>query len=269
MCWRCTLERRSGIAVSGPYAEGVVVLSHATVRLYGDLAAFLPQHERSTEITFGVPGSIKDAVEALGVPHTEVDVVLLDGEPVGWEARLRPGARIAVYPWFHRFDVAGSSPVHVPIPDPARFVADVHLARMARYLRLAGCDVLHSNDYDDTEIVDIALAEERIVVTRDVGLLKRAAVRNGYFVRAVAALAQASEVVRRFGLAASLRPFTRCMACNGVLEMATEKQLGDQIPAAAAASHSEFHRCPQCGRAYWKGSHHRRLREIVDALRLA
>jgi uncharacterized protein with PIN domain len=241
-----------------------VVISRATVRLYGDLATFVPERTSSIEVRFGVPGSVKDAIEALGVPHTEVDLVLMDGEPVGWGTRLRPGARVAVYPWFGHLDLSGVSPVHVPVPEQRRFVADVHLARMARYLRLVGCDVLHRNDFREDEIVDLATVGDRIVLTRDVGLLKRSAVRHGYFVRSLAAVVQAGEVVRRFDLVDGFRPFSRCMACNGVLADVTGHELGDRVSPPEA--HGERRRCPECGRTYWRGSHHRRLQEIVEAL---
>ncbi len=241
----------------------------ATVRLYGDLALFLPGRTSSTVVGFGVPGSVKDAIEALGVPHTEVDLILLDGEPVGWDERLRPGARLAVYPWFGRFDLAGTSPVHVPLPEPIRFVADEHLARLARYLRLAGFDVLHQRGLREERIVALATAERRIVLTRDVGLLKRAAVRHGCYVRATAPLAQGSEVVRRFDLASRMAPFTRCMACNGELEVATVREVEGAVPPRVARVNHEFRRCRDCGRVYWSGSHRRRLDEIVATLRAA
>ncbi len=235
----------------------------ATVRLYGDLNWFVPERASTAVVRFDVPGAVKDAVESLGVPHTEVDLVLLDGEPVGWEARLHPGARVAVYPWFGHLDVAGISPVHVPAPDPVRFVADVHLARLARYLRLVGCDVLHDPGSSPHEIADLSVAEQRIVLTRDVGLLKRGAVRHGYYVRATAPLAQAIEVVGRFSLASSIAPFTRCMACNEELEAATADEVAGAVPERIGRLHHEFRRCRGCGRVYWDGSHRRRLDEIV------
>lgn len=152
---------------------------------------------------------MKDAVEALGVPHTEVDLILLNGVSVGFDEALHDGDRVAVYPVFEAIDVAGLTRLR---PEPlrvVRFVADVHLGTLARYLRLLGFDTLWRNDLDDDEIIDLSLAEKRIILTRDRGILRTGRVSHGYRLRATQPLLQLEEVVRRLDLERLIAPHTR------------------------------------------------------------
>ena len=198
------------------------------------------------------------------MPHTEVDLILVDGESVDFGYQLRGGERLAVYPAFERLDITGLTRLRpVPLRDP-RFVLDVHLGRLARYLRLAGFDTTYANDYDDATVVRIALAERRIILTRDVGMLKRRAVTHGYWLRNTAPRAQLREVVAAFDLVARARPFTRCMQCNGTLRDAARAEVLDQVPAAIAREHDRFRVCDDCGRVYWRGSHYDRLVRLLD-----
>ncbi len=162
-------------------------MTHPTseFRFYEELNDFLPVESRRRTITVELDRgrSVKDAIESAGVPHPEVDLILVDGESVGFDRVLRGGERVAVYPVFERLDIGPL--VHLrpaPLRDP-RFVLDSHLGKLARHLRLAGFDALWDKDYADEEIVRISLAEKRIILTRDIGLLKRGAVERGYFVR--------------------------------------------------------------------------------------
>jgi len=149
------------------------------------------------------------------VPHTEIDLILVDGRSVRFDRRLRGGERIAVYPEFERFDI---SPLHRLRPKPLReprFVADVHLGTLARFLRLLGFDTRYGNGLDDAELAAITSREKRILLTRDVGLLKRKAVVRGQWLRSHDPEQQVMEIVEALHLKRLLRPFTRCMACNG------------------------------------------------------
>lgn len=241
------------------------------LRFYAELKDFLSAEQRSGTVTrtFDVPGNVKDVIEGCGVPHTEVDLILVNGESVDFSYRVADGDRISVYPVFEAFDL--SSVVRVrpqPLRD-VRFVLDVHLGRLAGYLRLLGFDTVWSNVWSDHELVGISTGQGRILLTRDVGLLKHGSITHGYFVRATNPRRQLTEVVRRFHLAGSLSPFTRCMECNGSLEPAEKADIADRLPPATRRHFDEYRTCSTCESIYWRGSHYRRLNEIVEDARRA
>ncbi len=234
------------------------------VRCYAELNDFLPlpRRRRAFSHTFAVAGSVKDALESLGVPHPEIDLILVNGEPVGFDRLLSPGDRVAAYQRFRRLDVSAVSPVHVPPAAEPRFLLDGHLGRLARYLRLLGLDAAHQAQAEDAQLAAAAAAEDRTLLTRDLDLLKRSVVRRGYRVRSTDPEEQAVEVVRHFGLADVLQPFTRCLPCGErLVEAAAAEAAG--APPGVAARHADYHRCPGCGRLYWRGSHFPRLTALA------
>ena len=234
------------------------------IRCYGELNDFLPfpRRQRAFSHVFTVAGSVKDTLESLGVPHPEIDLLLVNGEPAGFDRLLASGDRVAAYPRFRRLDVAAISPVHVPLPTEPRFLLDGHLGRLARHLRLLGFDTAHQAQADDAALAATAAAEDRILLTRDLDLLKRAVVRRGYRVRCPSPEEQLAEVVRQFDLASRSAPFTRCLPCGERLVAATADEAAG-APPSVAARHTEYRRCPACGRLYWRGSHYRRLAALV------
>jgi uncharacterized protein with PIN domain len=198
--------------------------------------------------------SAKDAIESLGVPHTEVGGLSIDGRAAGLEDLLRGGERLAISAQPEAAD---------PAPEAPRFAADVHLGKLARHLRLAGFDCLWSKDWDDDALVAAAVADKRVVLTRDIGILRRRAVTRGRFVRAVESEAQLAEVVRAFGLRAQLRPFSRCRECNVPLENVSKDDVEALLPEKVRALYTRFRRCPGCKRIYWEGTHFERLRAVL------
>lgn len=238
----------------------------AEIRCYGELTDFLPVECRGRTIPyyFSVPGSVKDALESRGIPHPEIDLLLVNGEPVGFSYLLADGDRVAAFPRFRRLDISPVSPVHLPLPEEPRFALDGHLARLARYLRLLGFDAAHSPEAGDAALARQAADEGRILLTRDLDLLKRRVVRLGYRVRNTRPRLQLAEVAGQFSLAQRSRPFTRCLACGETLAGASAEEVTGRVPAGVAARHRTFHTCPGCGRIYWPGSHHRRLTALVE-----
>ncbi len=237
----------------------------ATFRFYAELNDFLPEERRQREFTYEFSGSpaVKDAIEALGVPHVEVDLILVNGRSVPFSYRLQPGDRVAVYPMFESLDI---SPLTRLRPQPLRrptFVADVHLRKLARLLRLLGFDVVFRDDADDPELVELSVREGRILLTRDRQLLKHGALTHGYFVRSERPVEQAREVIRRFDLAGQVRPFTRCLECGGPLERVAKEQVLERIPPRTAAWLDEYVLCQGCGKLYWRGTHYGRLEHLV------
>ena len=240
----------------------------ATFRFYGELGGFLPRARRGRAFAASCAhaASAKHMVEALGVPHTEVGLLLVNGESSGFERPLEEGDRVAVYPNFGRFDVASLSRVRPVSGAAPRFVADAHLGGLARLLRMAGFDTLYDNRYRDEEIVAIALDEDRVVLTRDRALLKRRAVEHGCYLHAIKPAAQLRELFGRLGLAASTRPFSLCLHCNLALRAADKAAVLDGLPPSVRALHEEFQACDACRRVFWKGSHHKRMRALLDAV---
>ncbi len=239
----------------------------AQFRFYEELNDFLAPARRKQPFDYAFNGtpSVKDAIEAIGVPHTEVDLVLIDGESVDFARRLRGGERVAVYPVFERLDIASITRLRpTPLREP-RFVLDVHLGKLARYLRLLGFDTLYRNDYHDAAIVELSIGQARIILTRDRGLLKHGAVTHGHWVRATAPALQLREIVSAFDLAGSSQPFTRCMSCNGVLREIAKEDVTDRVPPRVALHFDRFVQCGDCGRVYWPGSHYERLRRLIAA----
>lgn len=241
----------------------------ARFRFYAELKDHLPPEQRSSGIVekqFLLPASVKDMIESLGVPHTEVDLVLVNGESADFSRIIRDGDRISVYPVFESIDIAPVLRVRPqPLRDP-RFVLDVHLGRLAGYLRMLGFDTRYTNSADDHDLVRISTQERRILLTRDRGVLKHAAVTHGYWVRATDSRRQAAEVVERFDLARLIRPLTRCMVCNHPLRTAGKDEVRDRVPERVLESCDAFRECPECRRVYWEGSHTRRMRNWIEEL---
>jgi uncharacterized protein with PIN domain len=247
------------------------VTGHVEVRAYAELNDFLPPdvRGRTWRRPFRPHQTVKDIVEAAGIPHTEVDLVVVDGEPVAFDHRPVPGDRLAVYPVFERLDIGPIGRLRpAPLRDP-RFVADVHLGRLARLLRLVGFDTRWRNDLTDGELAAIGGREHRIVLTRDRGLLKRRQVTHGLFVRSDRPEDQAVDVLRRLDLGERLAPFTRCLRCGGALAPVPKSDVLDRLEPRTRAHVDEFHRCRACDHLYWRGSHHRFLVDQVDRIRAA
>lgn len=241
----------------------------ACLRFHGDLAG-LAGHTREPGVTVvRAPGhrAVKDAVEACGVPHTEVDVLLADGASVGFAHRLTAGATVDVYPPSVPPSAAVASRVR-PEPLPAdRFLADVHLQRLARLLRLVGLDARCDADADDPHLAETAVATQRWLLTRDRRLLMRRQVTHGYLVRAHAPRAQLREVVARFDLAGALIPLTRCARCNGELHPASRDEVAHRLEPGTRAAFDTFARCDGCGQVFWRGAHAEALDELVASVR--
>lgn len=240
-------------------------------RFYAELNDFLRPSDRERPLMVDVASgtSVKDLVESLGVPHTEIDVILVNGVSVDFAQQLADGDRVSVYPTFEAIDVTPITRLRPRALRTPRFVLDVHLGRLARQLRLLGFDVLWRNDASDRELARLSTQQRRILLTRDRGLLKRREVTRGYFVRETARGCQVEEVLRKFDLFNAIQPFGRCLECNGLLEPVAKADVVERLPPRTRRDYDEFQRCKGCGRVYWKGSHFDALRAVVDDVRRA
>jgi hypothetical protein len=247
---------------------------HAVFRFYGCLNDFLPAADRQSDVRYAFWGrpAIKDAVEAQGVPHPEVDLIVTNGRPVGFDASLAAGDRVSVYPWIKHLDRPDAA-LRPSWPSPLRFLCDVHLGRLARQLRMLGLDTRYDRDLSDAVLARLSDEETRVLLTRDLELLKRARIDRGAFIRSDAPTQQFAEVVRRFPVgSAAIDPFSRCLDCNASLQPADEAVVAETVPPHARRVNDAFWRCPSCDTVYWEGTHvermRRRMRRVLDKVNL-
>ena len=220
----------------------------AEFRFYEELNDFFPPEQRKRTMHYrfsGHPG-IKDPIEVFGVPHTEVELIVVNGQSVGFDYQLQAGDRVAVYPVFESLDISPLLRLREKPLRNTRFIMDVNLGKLAKHMRLLGFDSLYRNDYRDAEVVDIAVNEQRIVLTRDRRLLYAKHISHGYWVRAVDIESQVDEVLRRFDLYGSIQPFVRCLVCNGMLTAVAKADILDRLEPRTRLYYEVFHRCADC-----------------------
>lgn len=246
-------------------------MSEIAFRFYAELNDFLPGARRQTTFAYPLngPQSVKHLIEALGVPHTEAALILANGEPATFAYRPQPGDRIAVYPDFTGIDIRSLPALRPPLPQPIAFLADNHLGRLARYLRLLGLDVAYGNQLSDEELAQSAQDEARVLLTRDRGLLKRRQVVFGCCLRSHDPKEQLFDVLRRYDLFRQLKPWTRCLRCNGMLQTVEKSTVLDLLESKTKLYYDEFRRCGACGQVYWQGSHFGELARLVKEVQEA
>jgi len=239
-----------------------------SIRFYEELNDFLPEkwRKKTFSYSYNQVGSVKDLVESLGVPHTEIDLILVNGHSVDFSYLVQADDQVSVYPVFEALDI---SPIIKLRPKPlrtTRFVLDTHLGRLAAYLRMLGFDTLYRNDYDDATLAEISVNEQRILLTCDIQLLMRKIITHGYFVRARQPKKQLLEVIKRFDLKNNLHPFTRCLHCNGLVEQVEKKSIEQRLLPRTKEYYNEFWQCSQCKKIYWKGTHYQKMQNLVVKL---
>lgn len=237
-------------------------------RFYAELNDFLRKEHRQKQFEFSFKGNmtVKDAIESLGVPHTSVDLILVNSQPVGFGHKLKQGDYISVYPEFEVFDISEVSKNGKRPLRKTRFVLDAHLGKLTRKLRLLGFDSVYRNDITDEEIIFIANSEKRIILTRDKGILKSGKVSHGYFIRATHPDDQLKEIIDKFDLRSQFNPFTRCLVCNSELTEVSLTVIRDEINSATATIFKDFYQCTGCKRVYWEGSHFDRMMGFIKEI---
>lgn len=230
---------------------------------YDELNDFLPPEQRKQTIHYhfnGHPG-IKDPIEVFGVPHTEVDLIVVNNQPVGFDYQLQASDHVDVYPIIKCLDIPALFRLREKTSSNPRFVLDANLGKLAKRMRLLGFDCLYRNDYRDQDVVNIAVNEQRIVLTRDRRLLYIKRINHGYWVRAVDVESQVDEVLRRFDLYTLIHPFTRCLVCNGLLLPVAKADIMNRLEPKTRLYYEVFHQCSGCQRIYWKGSHSENMQQ--------
>ena len=242
-----------------------------TLRFYEELNDFLPMDRRKIDFVheFKQHDAIKDVVESLGVPHTEIDLILVNGKSVDFDYAIQDGDRISVYPVFEALDI--SPLVHLrPVPlRVIRFILDTHLGRLAAYLRMLGFDCLYQNDCEDAKLAAISVEQQRILLTCDRRLLMRKVITHGYWVRARQPKQQILEVLQRFDLFNALQPFSRCLHCNGLIRPVAKQSIVKHLQPRTRQYYQQFWQCPDCQKIYWQGSHYQRMLAFIENVRTA
>jgi uncharacterized protein len=240
--------------------------NEAWFRFYEELNDFLPLYKRKTSFPFHFRGnpSVKDAIESIGIPHVEIDMILVNSNPVDFSYKLQNGDVVSVYPVFESLDIKNVQKLRAePLRHP-KFILDVHLGRLSKYLRLCGFDSIFEKSLTDRQIIDISVTDKRIILTRDRGLLKSKKVTHGYWIRSSEPKEQLKEVIERLDLKGNINPFTRCLVCNGLLREVQKEKIIDALPERTKDFYTEFRKCDDCGRIYWEGSHYERMRKFIS-----
>ena len=235
---------------------------------FGRLSTLLAGGAGEAVIHYRFRGSpaVKDAIEALGLPHTEVDLILVAGQSVGFDYRLQADDRVEVFPFGAAGERVGAIHLSPPLPDNPKFILDVHLGKLARRLRMLGFDCRYRNDYADPQIIELALAESLIILTRDRGILKHARVRQGYLVGSGKADEQVVEVLQRYRLSGKIRPMYRCPGCNGLLQPVAKAEIVHRLSPKTARYYQTFRQCSSCRQLYWQGSHYEKIDRWIRGL---
>ena len=228
--------------------------STAYFRFHGNLNDFLPKNKKNTLVAYSFWGtpSVKDAIESLGVPHVEAYKILINDHPSDFSTLIKDQDLIQVFP----------SPGYeesMMVTWPYRFVLDVHLGKLARLLRLTGFDTVYENHYNDHIIAEISASENRMVLSRDIGLLKHKKIQYGYWLRSQDPETQLKEIIDRFRLKDHFKPFSRCIKCNGIIASVPKEEVMEALPTDTKLVFNEFFQCKSCRQVYWEGSHYERM----------
>lgn len=239
-------------------------MNSARIEIHGNLNDFLEPGVRPSlhEVPLTHHSQLKDTVESLGVPHPEIDCALVNGRPAAFTRRLKPGDTVAIFP-------EGESPSESLVrtaPHPTRFVVDANLGRLKTLLRTLGFDCFYENNLSDEHAAHASRTENRTLLTKDVGVLMRAKIVHGYWVRAGYPDPQLGEVIRRFDLRPKINPLSRCIDCNEEIVPVAKKDILDRLEPLTKKYYDKFFQCPKCGKIYWEGSHVERMRDWMSRL---
>lgn len=240
----------------------------ATFRFYEELNDFLPRHRRKTDFEVEIKGkrSIKDMIEALGVPHTEIDLILVKGESVDFTYILQEGDRISVYPVFESLNIGNVSRLRKLPLRKTKFIADINLGHIVKYMRLLGFDVRFDTLLSNRQIIVISRKENRIVLTRSRNLLRFKDITHGIFIHPGTTEEQVRGIIDFLDIMDNVKPFSRCLRCNSPLKTIPNESIIERIPPKTRVLCDEYSYCKPCEKIYWKGTHFTKMKRMVDRI---
>jgi len=233
-----------------------------------ELNDFLPLDQAGSKFVYPFKGSpsVKHVIESIGVPHTEVGEIIVNGDCVDNTFGVCDQDDILVTPITNFKHLLDNNHRYRSINGAPRFLLDNHLGKLALYLRMLGFDSLYRNDYQDDELAEVAHKEHCILLTRDRELLKRGVILFGYWIRSLDPKVQIVEVLQRYDLFKKIHPFNRCLRCNNQLEAVEKEDIIDRLEPLTRRYYNEFRICTNCNQIYWKGSHYKRMKEFLDRI---
>lgn len=237
-------------------------------RFYEELNDFLPAQRRKRDFQVGFKGreSVKDMIEALGVPHTEVDLILVNGKSVDFRYIIQHGDRISVYPTFESLDIRDVTRLReIPLRQ-TRFIADINIRDVVKYMRALGLDVYYDSSLSPREIIRISKRKNRTILTKSRKLLKFRDVTHGIFIRPGTTVEQIRGIIDYLSLSELIDPFSRCLQCNKPLVGVSKDSILDRIPPKTREFCDEYSYCEACDKIYWKGTHYTRIKKVVDEI---
>ena len=240
----------------------------AIFRFYEELNDFLPEAKKKTDFGAEFKGkrSIKDMIESLGVPHTEIDLVLVNGKSVDFRYILQDQDRVSVYPVFESFNIEGITHLREIPLRKTKFVADNNLGDIVKYLRVLGFDVYYDTSLSQREIIEISKKEKRIILTKSKGLLKFKEVTHGLYIYPGNAEEQVKRIVDFLDIKNSAKPFSRCLHCNSLLKIISKEKIAHRIPPKTKAHCDEYTYCKYCDKIFWKGTHFTNMKKVIDKI---
>ncbi len=245
------------------------MIKKAFFRFYEELNDFLPDEKRKVkfEHEFIDQTSVKDMIESLGVPHSEIDMILVNGSSADFNYLVQDKDEISVYPVFESLDISNVQHLRKkPLREP-KFIADIHLGSLAKYLRMLGFDVLYKSEFSNEELIETSVLEKRVILTKDRELLKNRRITHGHWIRNGGIEEQVKEVIERFDLKENISEFVRCLECNSILILVEKDKIEDRLPPKVKEWQDEFRYCEHCDKIYWKGTHYQKMTNFIKLIR--
>ena len=245
------------------------MLNEAIFDFFLSLNDFLSAAHKNLSVTYKFKDNpaVKDAIEALGIPHTEVDLIIVNDHAVDFFYKLNNHDRVKVHPVNADSSLFKNHSLTPHYIYPLSFVVDVNLGKLAKALRMLGFDTCYENHLPDKMIAALAAKENRIALTRDVRLLNHKTIKWGYWIRSQKVKIQLQEVAQRFQLLPYIVPFKRCITCNGLIEPVTKESVTEMLLPDTISFFNEFFQCSFCRKVYWKGSHYENMLTWISDLK--
>ncbi|HET6558840.1 MAG TPA: Mut7-C RNAse domain-containing protein [Prolixibacteraceae bacterium] len=241
-------------------------MNQVAFRFYEELNDYLPENMRKVWIESAVNKgcTVGEKIHAYGLPLDEVDLVLVNQQSRGFDYPLMDGDRVSVYPQFELLNVSETTQVREKALRNPRFICDVHLGKLCKYLRMLGWDTHYSNQYTPEDIIGLAKEENRMILSRNVLFSRNKEVERFWWVRSADSLEQLKDIVIRLDLSEQADPLTRCLNCNGLLEPIEKPKIAHRLEVNTAQYYNEFFHCITCDQVYWKGSHYENMLKFID-----
>ena len=241
-------------------------------KIFGRLKKFLgkPFQSDVIDLRWEEHRTLKDWIESLGIPHTEIGLVKVDTDSADLNSRLPSKCVVEVFEIEGPYDPRTEIMPGQTALGSVKFIADVHLGKLVRYLRILGLDCLYEEPWDDHILAQKAHDQKRIMLSRDMGLLQRKCISHGQFLHSDAPIKQAQEILKRYKIYDLCQPMSRCVSCNAPMNPVDKVKIEHLIEKGTKASYDKFFQCTSCSKVYWHGAHVKNilktLREITDGV---